>query len=111
MEAKYTKGPYLRDGRTVYALVPMLPQDQGKNGPKECNSFFCTVQGCNSKYSATEEQLEATAALFAAAPELLKALEYLIEESDPDMDEDYNPHAMPLANARAAIAKALGGAK
>jgi hypothetical protein len=34
---------------------------------------------------------------------LRTALEYLIAECAPDMDEDYNPHARPLAQARAAL--------
>lgn len=35
--------------------------------------------------------------------ELVEALEYLVKESDDDMDDDYNPHAAPLAKARAAL--------
>lgn len=53
---------------------------------------------------ATEDD----ARLIAAAPDMLEALEYLVAESDPDMDEDYNPHAMPLAKARNAIKRAKG---
>ena len=130
MDAKYTPGPYLQYGRTVYALVPMLPHDQSKNGPKECNSFFCTVQACNGKYSATEEQLEATAALFAAAPELLKALQGQMTAMDclleaMDIDPEETSFAVKAdeevvakvtlaklaARSHAACAKALGGAK
>lgn len=36
---------------------------------------------------------------------LRAALEYLVAECDPDMDDDYNPHAAPLARARAALGK------
>jgi hypothetical protein len=118
MEAKSVKGPYLRDGRTVYALVPMLPQDQSGNGPKECNSFFCTVQGCNGKYSATEEQLEATAALFESAPELLKelqvqmtAMNWLLKAIDIDPTSAKVTLAELAARTQAACAKALGGAE
>lgn len=35
--------------------------------------------------------------------ELSDALQYLVAESDEDMDNDYNPHARPLARARAAL--------
>jgi hypothetical protein len=34
---------------------------------------------------------------------LRAALQYLVKESDPDMDDDYNPHSAPLARARAAL--------
>ncbi len=37
---------------------------------------------------------------------LVEALEYLIGECDEDMDDDYNPHAAPLARARAGLATA-----
>lgn len=47
----------------------------------------------------------------ALTDELVAALQYLVDECDDDMDDDYNPHAAPLARARAIIAKAKGGAK
>ena len=31
------------------------------------------------------------------------ALRYLVTQCSPDMDDDYEPHAMPLAKARAAL--------
>ena len=52
---------------------------------------------------------EGNARLIAAAPALLEALDYLVGECPQDLDDDYNPHAAPLAKARAAIAKATGG--
>ena len=52
---------------------------------------------------------EANALVIRAAPELLAALEYLVAECDCDMDEDYNPHAAPLAKALAAISAAKPG--
>ena len=36
--------------------------------------------------------------------ELEAALRYLVSECDEDMDDDYNPHYAPLAQARAALA-------
>ena len=35
--------------------------------------------------------------------ELEAALRYLVSECDEDMDDDYNPHYAPLAQARAAL--------
>jgi hypothetical protein len=35
--------------------------------------------------------------------ELEAALRYLVSECDEDMDNDYNPHSAPLAQARAAL--------
>lgn len=52
---------------------------------------------------------DANARLIAASPDLVEALAYLVSECDPDMDDDYNPHAAPLAKARAALAKVEAG--
>jgi len=43
--------------------------------------------------------------LKADKAELLDALTYLAGECHVEMDEDYNPHARPLANALAVLAK------
>jgi len=59
-------------------------------------------------YGAGDLEADANAHLIAAAPELYEALSYLVAETDPDIDEDYNPHAQPLRKARAALAKARG---
>lgn len=113
MEAKFVKGPYLRDGRYVYALVPLLPEDQRK-GLMECNTFACCVQGNNGKYAATEEQLEATAALFAAAPKMLEALERLSTQMNNMLficeipDRFASSFNAGQEQARAAIAEAYG---
>ena len=48
--------------------------------------------------------------LRASNAELVEALEYLVAECDDDMDDDYNPHAMPLLKARAALKAAKGEA-
>jgi len=39
----------------------------------------------------------------ARIEELEAALRYLVGECDEDMDDDYNPHSAPLAQARAAL--------
>lgn len=45
----------------------------------------------------------------AEVARLREALRYLVDECDPDMDDDYNPHAAPLAQARAALAPQEAG--
>lgn len=41
--------------------------------------------------------------LEAERDELAAALKYLMDECDPDMDDDYNPHSAPLAAAKKAL--------
>lgn len=57
------------------------------------------------------EEGRANAQLIAAVPELLEALEYIIDQfaegNDPRVDDD-GDEVDPLENARAAIAKARG---
>jgi len=110
MEEKFVKGPYSRDGRTVFALVSMLPEDQRK-GLTKCNTFSCSLQGNNGKYAATEEQLEATAVLFKAAPKLYEALGVLLGAlcENPDGRSLVLRHVpMAMDFARAALAEARG---
>lgn len=59
-------------------------------------------------FSANGFQGEPCDRIKAASLDLLVALKYLVAESPSDMDAGYNPHAAPLALARAAIAKAEG---
>lgn len=58
---------------------------------------FCTIYGDRS------DQAKANARLIAAAPELLEALEAIIEDIDSEFGTDYE-----YANARTVIAKARG---
>ncbi len=52
-----------------------------------------------------EPEAAALTAMVASHEGVCGALEYLIGECDEDMDDDYNPHAAPLARARAALAR------
>ena len=56
------------------------------------------------------EALESEAALIAAAPDLLAALQWLVDEADEDMPEQNRSGSFiqSLIDARAAIAKAKG---
>src|SRR5690554_1157793 len=98
-ERKFTPGPRMLSGRTVYAL-----NDQG------FNRFSALVQDAHT--SAVE--LDANARLIAAAPELLGALEYLMAIADRSGRERYIQFQLTpefLEPARAAIAKATGRSK
>ena len=98
-ERKFTTGPWMLSGRTVYAL-----NDQG------FNRFSALVQDAHT--SAVE--LDANARLIAAAPELLGALEYLMAIADRSGRERYIQFQLTpefLEPARAAIAKATGRSK
>jgi hypothetical protein len=70
---KHTPGPFLVEGTTVYAL-----EFDSWRGGKELmrNRIYANVQGYRD---TPKEELEAVATLFAAAPELLEALEKLID--------------------------------
>jgi len=95
---KHTQGPWLVEGRTVYAL-----NDDGYN------RFSALVQDAHTP----GDELEANARLIAAAPELLAALEDATLQIKSNLtllkcDDEFI--ARQTAKARAAIAKARGEA-
>lgn len=97
MTTKHTPAPWQIDDKTfVYAL-----------GPGGTNKFFLSVQAAGPERIGEREK-ESNARLIAAAPELLAALQSMIELIDDnglcvDGCEDYD-------TAIAAIAKATGAA-
>src|SRR5690554_6165635 len=100
-ERKFTTGPWMLSGRTVYAL-----NDQG------FNRFSALVQDAHT--SAVE--LDANARLIAAAPELLEALECALAQclawqGEPNDEWSCPIHVAVCKRARAAIAKATGESK
>ena len=99
-ETKFTPGPYLRTGTTIYAL-----QHAGwrKGEEQFCNRTYANVQrgpGCSL------EEAEAVAALFQAAPDLLEALQEMVKHftKTPSTLAD----SVVRGKAHAAIKKALG---
>lgn len=90
IERKFTPGPWMLSGRTVYAL-----NDQG------FNRFSALVQDAH----APAYELNANARLIAAAPELLEALEQAVTSMQ---DSGYQNSHVAVRAARAAIAKATG---
>jgi hypothetical protein len=86
--AKHTPGPWVVDGRTIYA---------------ECDRESFTVAGMPATNHATRE---ADARLIAAAPELLAACEATLAQwHSESITEQKSLHTQ----LRAAIAKAKGG--
>jgi hypothetical protein len=112
--AGHTKGPWIREGATVYSLYcPLgLWDDAGK--PMPVNRFLLNVehrQGGNSRtgerYGCPQDEAEANALLIAAAPDLLAALEWMhktcVERGD-------NKHWDYMRSAHAALQLAKHGA-
>lgn len=100
---KGTSGPWLRDGRTVYAL-----QDSKSRFVEQENRFtagFYSGNGC------PETEAVANANLCAAAPELLEALQEMVaivkKNTYPQPDKPSSTWARMEA-AESVIAKALG---
>jgi hypothetical protein len=105
MSAKHTPGPWVN-----YGLVTP--------GPKEEVGYWCPGPGAwrcvaNCSHEATGNggalgELEANARLIAAAPELLAALQGLIDQRDrPHGFADLPWYEPAFEAARAAIAKAV----
>ncbi len=97
---KFTPGPWLRDGRTIYAL-----------NERGVNRFYASVQDSH----APAYELNANAALMQSAPDLLEALEAAMafidcHAADPDITSEMCEKYAVLraANPEATIAKARG---
>lgn len=91
---KHTPGPWYRDGTTVYAL-----------NPQNFNRFSAQIHGAHTPKS----ELEAVAQLMQAAPELLEALQGMLEVYGGQYNDDCLPKSSSeldlIQQARAAIAK------
>ncbi len=101
MSDKFTLGPWLQTGRTVYAL-----NDSGYN------SFYCSVQDA----FMPESELLANAQLIAAAPDMLDALQAILPFIPTTKASDggackYSANVAAADMVRAAIAKATKDAK
>ena len=75
--SKHTKGNWLRDGRTVYALT----ESTKRGKPRRINRFMAQVQG-GGRDGASEEELEANAEVMRAAPEMYQAIRAMLVECD-----------------------------
>lgn len=110
METKFTKGPWSREGHTVYAL-----NEDGAN--------VFTVQvmaGYASLWPmirTTQQEVEEIGCLIAAAPKLYAELERMVELYEhlayvfAGDEEKYEELSRRADSARSALAKARGEAK
>lgn len=109
---KGTPEPFLRDGRTVYALY-------SPNGKQERNRFYAGVTPDYAQGTAViEEEMVANAKLFVASKQMMEALQNLIDHSEKEDLCDgvekfvYTPTRSPylsqlIKNAKAALSAAL----
>ena len=100
MSAKHTRGPWRSFGSSTIYIEARLGdgwiQEVCSVGPTEADKGY-------------GEQQQANARLIAAAPELLEALQWLVDlMPDPELDNDAVQRAQVI-KARDAIAKATGG--
>lgn len=97
--SKHTEGPWLlsSSGPTVYALHGNPPR----------NRFSTTLQSGRSD-DAPHAELDANARLISASPELLESVQEFVAWMDAPSNSAFSDKQM--ARARAAIAKATGGA-
>jgi hypothetical protein len=101
-----TKQPFQVVGTTVY----QLEFDSYRKGVEQMrNRVYANVQGYRD---TPKEELEATARLFAAAPDLLKALKNMLEQfNEQTINGMVHDEFMACVNAREAITKAQGEAE
>lgn len=108
-ETKWTPGPWICDGRTVYALAPT---GRWRKGVEEmANRLDCRVQ--TSACLASANELEADARLMAAAPELHEALTDALDQLEEHAENCGMSRQIIAASwpkLRAALAKARGEA-
>lgn len=100
-EFKGTKGKWLRDGRTVYALQP-------SHAPRLSEMENRFSAGFYAGYGCSEDEAQSNAQLSMAAPDLLEALTALESAIENWEDVSYCSRYGLVNQARAAIAKALG---
>lgn len=68
------------------------------------------VLASRNEHPLLADQMHANARLIAAAPELLEALQNLLNDTQHKEHQDCDDGPCPVREARAAIAKATGGA-
>lgn len=94
----HTKGPWLIDGQTVYALV--------REGRHDVNRFSARVQSSGLS-AADDAECEANARVMATAPDLLEALRELDPANGHRTDcNERKCGDCSTCRARAAIRKA-----
>ena len=104
-EAKHTPGPWvLETVRTSCGICHKVGPFPGRRENDEPR-HACLYADYPSKHNPADAELDANAILIAAAPDLLDALEKFVKYAVECNDDSFE-----LDHARAAIAKATGGA-
>jgi hypothetical protein len=94
-DAKHTPGPWFIDGHD-------------RNGQRIVRQEHMEIATCwHHCVQSIAEEMEANARLIAAAPELLEALQLVVDKLGSDF-ELYREQQFAIDTARAAIAKATG---
>lgn len=108
MNTSHTPGPW-----SVWTFADSDGADDARHvavGPVAGGLAVADVVACNAHgtyTAATEAQGRANAALIAAAPDLLAALQWALSQIEDDLDLD---HQAALQAAHAAVARATGDA-
>jgi hypothetical protein len=106
------EGMTLRDyfaARAMQAAVSAVYQTEGHNWKPGC--FAKEAYELADAMLAERAECDANARLIAAAPDLLEALQAIVKSLAGQDDEGMIEHAKQMIDARAAIAKAIGGAQ
>ena len=108
MIAAHTPGPWYWRGNTL-APVNADPYSSAVHSILDAEGGYGYL---GTDYRLTRAELDADRRLIAAAPDLLAALQALVAEAGPRMGLDDTPGTINTMSrlARAAIAKATGGA-
>lgn len=88
---KHTPGPWLQNGAAIYALQETGKYHKGE--PILENRFYIFIQG-----PCSEEEKLANAKLIAAAPELLAACEWAVEQFKKLADDGKYPEHLLAQN-------------
>ena len=91
MKAQHTPGPWVVDGKEVFSTV---------GGRRRIAQVW--------NFDVGQATSDANARLISAAPEILQALQELLEDADNYADDGVYPSPLTRSKARAAIAKATG---
>ncbi len=95
-----------------FAAIEPAPASVEKGGVSSVRVCpICDIADCET-HRPSAEQVAPTLAEALRLPKiaaLVEALIYLVDECDEDIDDDYNPHAAPLARARATLSALEGG--
>jgi len=109
MEAKFTRGPYQREGRSIYKLVDNPEPRRGF--PGQINLWLAGVSPCGIAVDTAE--LEAVATLFQASPLLYEALKQQLAQWQliSNMVEDDEAIAATIEASMQLINNALRAAR